>query len=236
MIYKRAAEERGHFDHGWLKTYHTFSFADYFDERFMGFGPLRVINEDYVAAGQGFGMHPHRDMEIITYILEGELEHKDSMGTGSVIRPGEVQQMSAGTGVFHSEFNPSKEHATHLLQIWIMPNERGAKPRYQQKAFTKEERKGKLKLVAAPDPIAEVSDVIGIHQDTRVYASILDPEQVVSYELGQEKHAWLHVAKGVIDINGTQFKAGDGAAISEEDSITIKGLKSDSEFLLFDLG
>lgn len=236
MIYKRAAEERGHFDHGWLKTYHTFSFADYHDDKFMGFGPLRVINEDYVAAGQGFGRHPHRDMEIITYILEGELEHKDSMGTGSVIRPGEVQHMSAGRGVTHSEFNPSKDNATHLMQIWIMPDKKGAEPRYQQKAFPMEDRRGKLLLVAGPDAIAEQQGAIGIYQDAKLYASILDPEQVVSYDLGNDKHAWLQVARGVVELNGEQYKSGDGAAISETDSITIKGLKTDSEILFFDLG
>jgi quercetin 2,3-dioxygenase len=232
MVYKRAAEDRGHFDHGWLKTYHTFSFADYYDENFMGFGPLRVINDDVVAGGRGFGTHPHRDMEIITYVLEGELEHKDSMGTGSVIRPGDVQHMSAGTGVFHSEFNPSPENPVHLLQIWIVPNKRGVAPRYQQKTFSAEEKKGKLKLIVSPDG---EDGSVDIYQNAKLYASILDEGQSVEHSLGKDSHAWLQVARGAVNVGGIDLKQGDGLAIAEEEKLAITGIEDGSEILLFDV-
>lgn len=232
MLYKRAAEERGHADHGWLKSNFTFSFADYYDENFMGYGPLRVINDDVVAAGKGFGMHPHRDMEIITYVLSGELEHKDSMGTGSIIKPGDVQHMSAGTGVFHSEFNPSEKEPVHLLQIWIVPNKKSVKPRYAQKHFTREEKQGRLRLIASENGD---DDSVEIYQDAKVFASVLDPDQSVQHELGKNRHAWLQVALGEIDVNGVDLKAGDGVAIAEEEKLEITGKSAGAEFILFDL-
>jgi quercetin 2,3-dioxygenase len=228
MIRIRKAEERGHFDHGWLDTYHTFSFADYYDPDFMGFRALRVINEDRVEPGRGFGTHSHRDMEIITYILDGELEHRDNMGTGSVIRPGEVQRMSAGTGVLHSEVNPSRSNPVHLLQIWILPERRGIKPEYEQKAFPENERNGKLRLVASSDG-AEGS--LKIHQDAKLFAgNVSDP---IQYDLQPGRYAWLQVARGTVDINGQKLSAGDGAAIEEESVLTLRG--DNAEVLLFDL-
>jgi redox-sensitive bicupin YhaK (pirin superfamily) len=232
MLYKRPAEERGHADHGWLKSNFSFSFADYYDENFMGFGPLRVINDDVVAAGKGFGMHPHRDMEIITYVLSGQLEHKDSMGTGSIIKPGDVQHMSAGTGVFHSEFNPSETEAVHLLQIWIIPNKKSVQPRYAQKYFAKEEKQGKLRLIAS-----EHGDEgsVEIYQDAKVFASVLNKDESVSYELGKDRHAWLQVALGEVKLNGMELKAGDGVAVAEEDKLEIIGASDGAEFILFDV-
>ena len=231
MIVIRKSEERGHFDFGWLNTYHTFSFDQYYDPRFMSFRSLRVINEDRVAPARGFPTHGHSDMEIITYVLEGELEHKDSMGTGSVIRPGDVQKMSAGTGVRHSEQNPSRSEAVHLLQIWIMPDTRGIKPDYQQKRFEDEEKRGRLRLVASPDGSL---DSITIKQDARVYAALLEPSAEVVHELEPNRHAWVQVARGSIEINGQPLKQGDGAAISEESAIKIVGTEP-AEILLFDL-
>src|SRR5689334_12704742 len=198
MIEIRHRDERGHFDHGWLNTYHTFSFDRYYDPRHMGFRALRVINEDRVAPARGFGTHPHRDMEIITYILEGALEHKDSMGTGSIIRPGEVQRMSAGTGVTHSEFNPSRSEPVHLLQIWILPESRGLKPSYEQKQINRDDMSGKLRLVAAREP---VDDAVKIHQDVRLLATVLDGGNV-SYELKPGRFAWIQVARGSLSVNG----------------------------------
>ncbi|HYJ45078.1 MAG TPA: pirin family protein, partial [Pyrinomonadaceae bacterium] len=193
MIIVRKSEERGHFNHGWLNTYHTFSFDQYYDPRFMGFRSLRVINEDFVDAGRGFPTHGHRDMEIITYVLEGALEHKDSMGTGSVILPGDVQKMSAGTGVRHSEANPSPSEPVHLLQIWIMPDTTGINPDYQQKRFEEEEKRGRLRLIASADG-AEGS--ITIKQDARVFATLLDSSEQVTHELLPNRHAWVQVARG----------------------------------------
>src|SRR4051812_41984869 len=190
MIEKRASNDRGHFDHGWLKTYHTFSFADYYDPSHVHFKSLRVINEDFVAPGQGFGTHPHRDMEIITYILDGELQHKDSMGTGSVIKPGDVQQMSAGTGVLHSEFNPSKDKPVHLMQIWIMPNRKGITPKYEQKAFTKEERSNKLRLVASSN--GRDGSVL-INQDASIYASLLEMGESTDHLVEPSRGVYLQV-------------------------------------------
>lgn len=231
MLTIRKSEERGHFNFGWLDTYHTFSFDQYYDPRFMAFRSLRVINEDRVQQGRGFPTHGHRDMEIITYVLEGALEHKDSMGTGSVIRPGDVQKMSAGTGVRHSEANPSKSEPVHLLQIWIMPDTEGIKPDYQQKGFETEEKRGRLRLVASPDG----SDgSITIQQDARVYAALLDAGQQVVHELKPDRYAWVQVARGSIEVNGQTLKQGDGAAISNEAQVTLAGLEP-SEILLFDL-
>jgi quercetin 2,3-dioxygenase len=230
MITIRKAGERGHFNLGWLDTYHTFSFDQYYDPSHMSFRSLRVINEDRVAPGRGFPTHSHRDMEIITYILEGELKHQDSMGNGSVIRPGDVQRMTAGTGVSHSEANPSRENPVHLLQIWIMPNARGLTPGYEQKAFSEEERRGKLRLVASPDG----SDgSVRINQDARLYASILDKGQEVTHQLGKDRHAWVQVARGSVTVNGQRFDQGDGAAVSGEPLVIMAVVPS--ETLLFDL-
>jgi redox-sensitive bicupin YhaK (pirin superfamily) len=231
MIKVRRANERGHFNFGWLNTYHTFSFGDYYDPRNMGFRSLRVINEDWVTPSRGFPTHPHRDMEIITYILEGALEHRDSMGTGSVIRPGEVQRMSAGTGVTHSERNPSDEESVHLLQIWVMPDKRNYQPGYEQKTYTDEEKRGRLRLIASPDGS---DDSVTIHQDTRLYASLLEPGQKVVHNLAPNRHAWLQVARGAVSVNGEQLNQSDGAAISNEESLVIEASEA-SEILLFDL-
>jgi hypothetical protein len=231
MITIRPGNQRGGGDFGWLNTRHSFSFDTYYDPKFMGFRSLRVINEDRVAPGQGFPMHPHRDMEIITYLLEGELEHKDSMGNGSIIRPGDGQRMSAGTGVRHSEANPSPTEAAHLLQIWILPDRNGHQPGYEQKAFPREEKRGKLRLVASPDG---KDGSVTIHQDARLYVSLLAPGQQVTHELGKDRHAWLQVAKGAVELNGKALNQGDGAAVSEEEELTIKGTK-EAEILFFDL-
>jgi len=227
----RPAKERGHADHGWLDTWHTFSFSDYYDPRFMGFRALRVINEDFVAPGHGFPTHPHRDMEIITYVLQGALQHRDSLGTGSIIRPGEVQRMSAGTGVRHSEANPSAEEAVHLLQIWIEPAKRGIAPGYEQKAFGETEKRGRLRLVASPDG---ADGSVTIHQDARVYATLLGPGQQAVHTLAPGRHAWLHVARGSLTLNGEHLGTSDGAAITGESVLTLVG-DQDSEALLFDL-
>jgi len=231
MITVRRAEDRGHFDFGWLNTYHTFSFGDYYDPRFMGFRDLRVINEDRVREGRGFPTHPHRDMEIISYVLEGALEHKDSMGNGSVIRPGEVQRMSAGTGVTHSEKNHSPNEAAHFLQIWIMPDEQGIAPGYEQKMYSDEEKRGRLCLIASPDGR---DGSVTVHQDTNLYAGLLDAGQEVTHPIAQGRYAWLQVARGMVAVGGQQLKQGDGASISEEQSIRVAGLEP-SEILLFDL-
>lgn len=233
MITVRHSEERGHFDHGWLNTYHSFSFGDYFDPRFMGFRSLRVINEDWVEPGRGFGTHGHRDMEIITYILEGELAHKDSMGNGSSIRPGEVQRMSAGTGVRHSEFNHSAADQVHLLQIWLLPERDGIKPSYEQKTFSDAEKQGRLRLIASRDG-REGS--VTIHQDASVYATLLSKGEEVEHKFEADRSGWVHVARGEVMLNGTVLKAGDGAAITNEESVKIAGGgDGTSEVLLFDL-
>jgi redox-sensitive bicupin YhaK (pirin superfamily) len=231
MIYVRKSSERGHFDHGWLNTYHTFSFDQYYDPRFMGFRSLRVINEDFVAAGGGFPVHAHCDMEIITYILAGALTHRDSMGNGSVIRPGDVQRMSAGKGVRHSEANSSAAESVHLLQIWIIPSEQGIAPGYEQTSFTEEERRGRLKLVASPDG-REGS--VTIHQDASLYASLLEESESIEHELAAGRGAWLQVARGAVEINGQRLEQGDGAGVSEENKLMIAG-REDAEILLFDL-
>lgn len=231
MITVRKAEDRGHFDFGWLNTYHTFSFSEYYDPKHMHFRSLRVINEDTVHPGGGFPTHPHRDMEIITYVLEGELAHKDSMGNGSVIRPGEVQRMSAGTGILHSEFNHSKDKSVHLLQIWILPNKRGVTPSYEQKFFEAKEKQGRLRLVASPDG-SEAS--VTIHQDAKLFATLLESGQNIEYKLEPDRHIWIHVARGTIEINGQKLGQSDSAGISEEQLITITGTEK-AEVLLFDL-
>jgi redox-sensitive bicupin YhaK (pirin superfamily) len=228
MITIRKAGERGHFDHGWLNTYHTFSFADYHDPKFMGFRTLRVINEDRVKAGAGFGTHGHRDMEIISYVLEGELAHRDSMGTGSVIRPGDVQRMSAGTGVTHSEMNPSQENGVHFLQIWIIPERRGIEPAYEQKNFPEGELRGRLRLVASPDG-AEGS--VTIHQNVKLYSALLAGESV-THSYAPERYGWVQVTRDDVELNGLKLSAGDGAVISDERAVTISG---NGEVLLFDL-
>ncbi len=235
MITIRPAAERGHFDHGWLNTYHTFSFADYYDPKHTHFRGLRVINEDTVQPGGGFGTHPHRDMEIITYILQGALAHKDSMGNGSTIVPGDVQRMSAGTGVLHSEFNHSRDELVHLLQIWIFPDQRGLKPSYEQKTFAAEEKRNRLRLVASP----KASDgSVTIHSDARVYGSLLDNGKSVEHKLAPGRGAWIQVVSGEIEVNGNKLAAGDGAAVENESTLSISGRSEAgaSEFLLFDLG
>ena len=231
MITIRKSEERGHFDFGWLDTYHTFSFDQYFDPAHSHFRSLRVINEDRVAAGRGFPTHSHRDMEIITYILSGSLEHRDSMGNGSVIRPSDVQRMSAGTGVSHSEFNPSQSEACHLLQIWIMPKLRNLTPSYEQKFFGEDKRRGQLCLIAAADGRDEA---VTIHQDARVYTSLLEAGQSIAYQLDDTRHAWLQIARGTLSLNGQKLDQGDGASMSSENQLSISAATA-SEFLLFDL-
>lgn len=234
MIQVRRANERGHANHGWLDTYHTFSFANYFDPEFMGFRSLRVINEDRVKPGYGFPTHPHNDMEIITYVLEGSLEHKDSMGTGSVIRPGEVQKMSAGTGVRHSEFNHSEDEPVHLYQIWILPEKKGIQPMYEQKAIPSEEKKGKLRLVASPQG-GNGNGAVKLYQDAELLATELTQGQSVEHQLAEGRYAWVQVARGSVTVNGQELQAGDGAAVAKEHLLQISGVADQSEVLLFDL-
>jgi hypothetical protein len=230
MITIRRAEERGHFDHGWLNTYHTFSFADYHDPQFMGFRSLRVINEDRVAPGQGFGAHRHRDMEIVSYVLEGALAHRDSMGNSGVIRPGDVQRMSAGTGVQHSESNASQTELVHFLQIWILPERRAIPPSYEQKTFPNKAKRGRLYLVGSKDGR---DGSVTIRQDVELYASVLEPGEEARYALAPGRAAWLQIARGELDVNGNRLQEGDGVAITDEGDFRIAG--SGSEFLLFDL-
>lgn len=231
MIAIRKAAERGHADHGWLDTRHTFSFADYYDERYLGFRGLRVINEDRVRPGQGFPTHGHRDMEIVSYVLAGALEHKDSMGTGSVIRPGDVQRMSAGTGVLHSEMNPSPNDPVHFLQIWLLPERRGIEPGYEQKRFDASEKEGRLKLVASRDAR---DGAVTIHQDVDLYAGIFTDGERARFELRPGRHAWIQVARGGVTVNGQELKQGDGAAVSNEQLLDLTATE-DAEILLFDL-
>ncbi|PSB21821.1 quercetin 2,3-dioxygenase [filamentous cyanobacterium CCP2] len=232
MITLRSAQERGAANFGWLDSRHTFSFGNYYDPNHMGFADLRVINEDKVSPGQGFGKHGHRDMEIISYVLEGALEHKDSIGTGSVIRPGDVQRMSAGTGIFHSEFNASTTEPVHFLQIWILPDTKGIEPGYEQKTFFEAEKRGKLRLVGSRDG-REGS--ITIHQDVNLYATSLQAGDTVNYSLAEGRVAWLQVAKGAVQLNGQTLTAGDGAAVAEEPQITLQGTANNAEVLLFDM-
>ena len=232
MITIRKSEDRGHLNYGWLDTYHTFSFDQYYDAAHMHFRTLRVINEDRVAAGKGFPTHSHRDMEIITYILSGSLEHRDSMGNGSVIRPGDVQRMTAGTGVAHSEFNPSDSESVHLLQIWIMPNARNLAPGYEQKFFSEKERRDKLRLIASPDG---TDGSVKINQDARVYAALVEPGAKLTHALKEDRYAWLQVARGSVNVNGVELNQGDGAGINREDNLALSA-GDRAEFLLFDLG
>jgi hypothetical protein len=234
MIRVRRSNERGAADHGWLRSRHTFSFADYWDPDHMGFRNLRVINEDRVAPGAGFGTHPHRDMEILSYVLDGALEHKDSMGTGSVVRPGELQRMSAGAGVLHSEYNASREDELHFLQIWLLPTERGITPEYEQQAFPDEERTNRLRLLAAP--VGDADGALSIHTDARVYGTLLEADRSVTHDLAPGRHAWVQVARGAVELGGERLDAGDGAAVGDVDRVTMTGLGPDpSEVLLFDL-
>ena len=232
MITVRKSEDRGGADHGWLSTRHTFSFAHYRDPGFMGFRSLRVINEDHVAPGTGFGEHPHENMEIITYILSGALEHKDSLGTGSIIRPGDVQRMSAGTGVRHSEFNPSQNEEVHLLQIWILPNKIGIEPSYEQKRFNDEDKNGKLQLIGSQDGR---QGSVRIHQDVNLYASKLSRGQEIGFSPDPKRFGWLQVARGEISVNDISLGAGDGSALGEETALRIRARSDAAEFLFFDL-
>jgi quercetin 2,3-dioxygenase len=231
MISIRRGSDRGHRNYGWLDTFHTFSFNDYHDPAFMGFRSLRVINEDRVAPGEGFGTHPHRDMEIVTYVLSGALAHKDSMGSGSTIRPGEVQRMSAGTGVTHSEFNGDPEQPVHFLQIWLLPERKGIVPAYEQKAFPEGERKGRLRLVASRDGR---DGSVTIHQDAEIYAALLRKDESVPVTLRPGRHAWVQVARGSVRLNGDPLAAGDGASVSGEEHLTMAGVEP-AEVLVFDL-
>lgn len=231
MIRIRPAAERGHFNHGWLDTYHTFSFSSYRDPQHMGFRSLRVMNEDTVAPGQGFGTHPHSDMEIVTYVLEGALEHRDSMGNGEVLRPGEFQRMSAGTGITHSEFNPSPSEPVHLYQIWLFPERRGLEPSYEQQFFPAEERHNRLRLVASQH--ADEGSLL-IQQDASIYLASLDAGESLQHRLPAGRHAWLQVLRGNVTLNDQPLNTSDGAAISDETSLAIQAA-SDAEILLFDL-
>ncbi|MGH8176358.1 MAG: pirin family protein [Steroidobacter sp.] len=227
----RRSSERGYADHGWLKSYHTFSFADYYDPQHVEFGALRVINEDRVAAGAGFGTHGHRDMEIISYVLEGELAHQDSIGTGSVIRPGDVQRMSAGAGVRHSEFNNSKTQPVHFLQIWIQPNVSGIAPEYEEKRFEPDEKRGRLRLIASADG---TNESVRIHQDARVYAGLFNAAERSDLEIGDRRRVYVHVARGAVLANGEKLNAGDALQLTDEPRLTLSD-GVDAEVLVFDL-
>ena len=231
MISIRKSKERGHFDHGWLNTYHTFSFDQYYDPRYMGFRSLRVINEDFVAPGRGFPKHGHRDMEIITYILEGALKHEDSMGNGSVIRPGDVQRMTAGTGVRHSEQNASNSERVHLLQIWILPSADNLTPGYEQKAFSEDERRGQLRLIASNDGR---DGSVRLNQDVGLFASLLDAGQTIGFAIDPVRYAWIQVARGAITVNDERAEQGDGVVVVAESQLSIKA-EAPAEILLFDL-
>jgi redox-sensitive bicupin YhaK (pirin superfamily) len=231
MMTIRKASDRGHAEHGWLDSHHTFSFADYYDEKHMGFHNLRVINDDRVAPGQGFGTHPHRDMEIISYVLEGALAHKDSMGTGATIKPGDVQRMSAGTGVLHSEYNASKTDNVHFLQIWVLPAKRNVTPGYEQKTFTDADKRGKLALVASQDGR---DGSVTINADARVYAGVFGKDDNAELAIAPGRGAWLHVARGKVRVNGQELGEGDGAAIEKEGLVRIEGV-DDGEVLAFDV-
>jgi redox-sensitive bicupin YhaK (pirin superfamily) len=227
----RRAKERGFADHGWLKSYHSFSFADYFDPKHVEFGPLRVINEDRVAAGQGFGTHGHRDMEIISYVLTGELAHRDSIGNGSTIRPGDVQRMSAGRGVRHSEFNPSSAQLVHFLQIWIQPNVQGIEPSYEEKRFEPAEKRGRLRLIASPD---QSEGSVLLHQDARVYAGLIDGAESAVLDLAPGRLIYVHVARGAVAANGVALEAGDALKLRETRQLQLQH-GQDAEVLVFDL-
>ncbi len=232
MITIRPAQERGNANFSWLDSKHTFSFGSYYDPSQMGFSSLRVINEDKVQPGKGFGTHSHRDMEIISYVLQGELEHKDSIGNGSVIRPGDVQRMSAGTGIAHSEFNASTTDPVHFLQIWIMPEKAGIEPSYEQKNFPLEEKQGKLKLVASADGR---DDSVTIHQDANLYVAVLNQGDRITYNTDNNRSLWIQIARGSAEINGQALQTGDGAAITEEKELELFATTDNTEILLFDL-
>ncbi len=227
----RRSQERGFADHGWLKSYHTFAFADYFDPLHVEFGPLRVINEDRITAGAGFGTHGHRDMEILSYVLEGELAHQDSMGNGSIIRPGDVQRMSAGSGVRHSEFNPSQRSGTHFLQIWIQPNVRGIDPSYEEKKFSADEKRGRLRLIVSPDG---TEGSVRIHQDAKVYAGLFDAEERAALNVAPGRRIYVHAARGSVVANGQSLSAGDALKVTDETSLSVEQGRG-AEILVFDL-
>jgi len=231
MLTLRKASERGAANHGWLKSFHTFSFANYWNPNEQGFSDLLVINDDRVAAGKGFGQHPHRDMEIFSYVLEGALEHKDTLGTGSVIRPGDVQLMSAGSGVAHSEFNHSQSLGVHFLQIWIVPNVAGAEPRYQQEHFSAAQKRGRLQLIISPDG-AEGS--LTVRQDARVFAGLFKGDEAATLDLPPDRHVYVHVARGSVEVNGQRLQEGDGARVRDERQIHLSQ-GDDAEVLVFDL-
>ena len=240
MITLRRAEDRGHADHGWLKSQHSFSFADYVDPAHMGFGNLRVINEDRIAPGTGFGTHGHRDMEIVSYVLEGELAHRDSLGNGAAIRPGEVQRMTAGTGVRHSEFNHAPEQTTHFLQIWLLPAQAGLAPGYEQKAFAPADKRGRLQLVAAPVAAAAAAgqagaaDVVTLHADARLYVGLFDGSERAELALDPARLAYVHLARGRLQANGQPLKAGDALKLDGETRLSLQD-GEDAEVLVFDL-
>jgi hypothetical protein len=227
----RRSAERGFADHGWLKSFHTFSFADYFDPQHVEFGPLRVINEDRVQAGAGFGTHAHRDMEIVSYVLEGELAHKDSLGNGSTIRPGDVQRMSAGSGVRHSEFNPSSDRGVHFLQIWIQPNARNIEPSYEERRFAAPEKRGRLRLIVSPD---RAHDSLLIHQDARIYAGLFDADESASFTVGPGRWLYVHVARGTLNVNDSALRAGDALQVTDGSALRLDH-GQDAEVLVFDL-
>lgn len=231
MLQVRRSNQRGHFDHGWLNTFHTFSFSEYYDPQWTQFRSLRVMNEDVVAPGQGFGMHGHRDMEIITYVLSGQLQHRDSLGNGDILGVGELQHMTAGSGIRHSEFNPSASEPVHLYQIWLLPDRPGLPPRYEQTRFNPQEMAGQLRLVASPDG-AEGS--LSIHQDARLYLATLETGATVSRALSSDRYAWLQVLRGEVDVGGERLSAGDGAAVSDENELQVAA-RSAAEVMLFDL-
>jgi quercetin 2,3-dioxygenase len=231
VVQVRRSADRGHFDHGWLKTYHTFAFAEYYDPQWVAYGPLRVLNDDRVAPGRGFGKHGHRDMEILTYILAGELEHRDSMGNGSIIRAGDVQRMSAGTGVTHSEFNPSATEEVHFLQIWMVPETQRLPPGYEQQHVSAADKRGRLRLIAARDP---ENGAVLIHQDARIYAALLDGGERLEFPLAPGRRAWLQVARGGLSLDAVELFAGDGACTQGPAQLTLHG-GVDAEVLLFDL-
>ena len=231
MLTIRKSEDRGYADHGWLKSYHSFSFADYYDPAHMGWGNLRVINDDLIAAGGGFGKHGHRDMEIVTYVTTGALAHQDSMGNGTTIPPGDVQRMSAGRGVMHSEFNHAPDATTHLFQIWIEPREKGITPGYEQKSFTEADKRGRLRLIASPDG---TDGSVTIHADASIYAGLFDADETATLPLNPARKAYLHVAKGMVAVNGQNLQKGDAALLANESSLTLSNAQ-DAEVLFFDL-
>ena len=231
MVRKRPANARGHFDHGWLDTWHSFSFGHYQDPEHMGFRSLRVINDDVIQPGRGFGMHGHRDMEIVTYVLDGALAHEDNLGKGSVLRSGDVQRKSAGTGVMHSEYNHSADEAVRLLQIWLLPERDGITPGWEEKRFESQEKRGRLRLIVSPDG---TEGSLRIHRDVRIYAAVLVDGESVTVDLDPARHAWVQVARGTVTVNDEELSAGDGAAISGENILQFTGAR-ETEFLLFDL-